>query len=179
MIYDVVVVGAGPAGCQAAISAAHQMHSVLLLNAGLFSSRRGRAFWSKSVELEDVPVSPGVTGPALRKQLDAWIEAYPIVDITIAGEERKAGILHQGGVVLNVVRTDDGHFDVETSTAALKAGVDKTVEHFVGRALIVASGFEDVWPDIEVNEEAESEFKRYQIVYRFSGNKRGWHVRPM
>ncbi|HEV2125331.1 MAG TPA: NAD(P)/FAD-dependent oxidoreductase, partial [Chloroflexota bacterium] len=33
-VYDVAVVGAGPAGAQAAVSAAHQMKHVLILDAG-------------------------------------------------------------------------------------------------------------------------------------------------
>jgi thioredoxin reductase (NADPH) len=176
MDYDVIVIGAGPAGCQAAISAAHQMRHVLLLNAGLIRSRKGRAFWSKSVEIEDVPVFPGVTGPALRKELDGWIDAHPITEFTIAGEKRKSGIVHQAGVVLKVTRKDDGTFELETSTAALKQGVEPTIEHFAGKALVIAAGFEDVWPDIETNSEAESTFKQHQMVFRYAGNKRGWHV---
>jgi len=176
VIYDVIVIGAGPAGSQAAISAAHQMRYVLLLNAGLVSSRKGRAFWSKSVEFEDVPVFPGLTGPALRKQLDAWIEAHPVTEFKIGDTNRKSGIVHQGGVVLTVTRNDSGAFDVETSTAALKSGVEKTVEHFVGHTIVIASGFEDVWPEIEINEEAESTFKQHQMIFRYAGNRRGWHV---
>ena len=48
-VFDVLVIGAGPGGTQAAVSAAHQMRHVLLLDASKVSRRRGRAYWSKTV----------------------------------------------------------------------------------------------------------------------------------
>ena len=51
-VYDVAVIGAGPAGTQAAVSASHQMRHVLVLHSGKVSFSRGRAYWSKSVEIE-------------------------------------------------------------------------------------------------------------------------------
>ena len=36
-IYDVAVIGAGPAGTQAAVSASHQMRHVLVLHSGKVS----------------------------------------------------------------------------------------------------------------------------------------------
>ena len=73
-LYDVMVIGAGPAGTQAAVSAAHQMRHVLVLDAGAVSNRRGRAYWSKSVAIAALPVFPGgVTGPNLDKALKAWM----------------------------------------------------------------------------------------------------------
>ena len=47
-VFDVAVIGSGPAGAQAAVSAAHQMRSVLVVEAGGVSQRKGRAFWNKS-----------------------------------------------------------------------------------------------------------------------------------
>ena len=58
-IYDVAVIGAGPAGAQAAVSASHQMRHVLVLHSGKVSFSRGRAYWSKSVEIEDAPCLSG------------------------------------------------------------------------------------------------------------------------
>ena len=40
-VYDVAVIGAGPAGAQAAISAAHQARHVLVLDAGPISHLKG------------------------------------------------------------------------------------------------------------------------------------------
>ena len=68
-IYDVAVIGAGPAGAQAAVSASHQMRHVLVLHSGKVSFSRGRAYWSKSVEIEDAPVFPGIIGPHFAKEL--------------------------------------------------------------------------------------------------------------
>ncbi|MBT5715271.1 hypothetical protein HOI71_29760, partial [Candidatus Poribacteria bacterium] len=48
-VYDIAVIGAGPAGAQAAISGSHQMRHVLVLDAGRISRREGRAYWSKTV----------------------------------------------------------------------------------------------------------------------------------
>src|SRR5690554_2483976 len=91
-VYDVAVIGAGPAGTQAAVSAAGQMRHVLLLDAGPVSRRRGRAYWSKSVEIEDAPVFPGVTGPNFAKALREWAESFPVHPITIVQKERLTGI---------------------------------------------------------------------------------------
>src|SRR5687768_653657 len=101
-VYDVAVVGAGPAGAQAAVSAAHQMRHVLVFNAGPVSQRKGRAYWSKSVEIVDAPVFFGVTGPKFGGTLLAWMTAHWVRPVTIGGRQRLAGIEQRAGVVLRV-----------------------------------------------------------------------------
>ena len=98
-IYDVAVIGAGPAGAQAAVSASHQMRHVLVLHSGKVSFSRGRAYWSKSVEIEDAPVFPGIIGPHFAKELMQWMESRPVVDFMLGGEKRKTGIDIRDGLV--------------------------------------------------------------------------------
>ena len=174
-IYDVMVIGAGPAGCQAAVSVAHQMRHALILDSGPISKKKGRAYWSKSVRFEDVPIFEGLTGPQLIKRLHEWVAERPVKGVTIAGESRKVGIDYRGGMVLKLSRNEDGPFDLETSVTPLRAE-EKKVEHFYGRTIVIATGFEDVWPDIEVDESAERMYRRHKTVFRYAGNARGWHT---
>ena len=96
--FDVLVIGCGPAGTQAAVSAAHQMRHVALIDGGAVSLRRGRHFWSKSVEFVDAPVFPGITGPAFNRALKEWTEAQPEHEVTIDGEPRHIGIRRIAGL---------------------------------------------------------------------------------
>ena len=91
-MYDVMVIGSGPAGTQAAISAAHQMRHVLVLTAREISRLKGRAYWSKSVMLEDVPVFEGITGPKFAAVLSGWIASRPVREVVIGGRRQKARI---------------------------------------------------------------------------------------
>ncbi len=176
-IYDVLVIGAGPAGTQAAVSAAHQMRHVLLLDAGPISRRRGRAYWSKTVQIMDAPVFPGVTGPQFAKALQAWAAAQPERRVRMGGRERCTGICRAAGHALDLERLDDGTFRVTYATEPLdregRVGASSTAR---GRTVVVASGFEDGWPDIEVDETALRMYRKFQVVYRYAGNRRGWHV---
>lgn len=174
-VYDVAVIGAGPAGTQAAISAAHQMRHVLVIDAGEVSQRKGRAYWSKSVEIEDAPVFTGVTGPKFMKALREWLESRPVREVTIAGERRLTGIEIRGGMVMELVRRGD-LIELVTSVEKLQKGKPLTIERFLARAVVIASGFEDKWPDIEVDESAERLFQKYRAVFRYAGNAKGWHV---
>ncbi|MBU6287440.1 MAG: NAD(P)/FAD-dependent oxidoreductase [Chloroflexi bacterium] len=184
-VFDVAVIGSGPAGAQAAVSAAHQMRSVLVVEAGGVSQRKGRAFWNKSVDFLDVPVFPGITGPKLSQALVAWMGAQPGHVVTISGVSRHTGIWRRAGMVLRVTRGEapDGAtapagylFEIEASTKALKPGVPLTVERFRARSLVIASGFEDVWPDIEVTEGADRLYQSHRVMFRYAGNRKGWHV---
>ena len=87
-VFDVAVIGSGPAGSQSAVSAAHQTRSVLVIEAGAVSQRKGRAFWSKSVEFQDAPVFPGITGPRLATAFSAWMSAQVGRMVTIGGKPR-------------------------------------------------------------------------------------------
>ena len=63
------------------------------------------------------------------------------------------------------------------STAMLpRDGAAPPTETVRARTVVVASGFEDGWPDIEIEPSAERAYARYGVVFRFAGNHRGWHV---
>ena len=175
VIYDVAVIGAGPAGAQAAISASHQMRHVLVLHAGKVSFSRGRAYWSKSVKIEDAPVFPGVIGPHFAKELMKWMEGRPVTDITIHGEKRKTGIEIRDALITKLTREGDV-FGIEASTTALKKEKLTQIENFKFRTVVVASGFDDRWPNIEFQPEAERLYQQYVAVFRYAGNRKGWHV---
>ncbi|MBI3970390.1 MAG: NAD(P)/FAD-dependent oxidoreductase [Chloroflexi bacterium] len=184
-MYDVVVIGAGPAGAQAAVSAAHQMRHVLVLDAGPVSHRKGRAYWSKTVEIIDAPAFPGISGIKFMKALREWMAARPVRTVSISGRARPAGIELRAGMMLRLTRTaaepgeraPAGHlFELEVSTAPLRDEKSPQIERFIGRTVVIASGFDDVWPDIEVEESARRQYRRYASVFRFAGNRKGWHV---
>ena len=174
-IYDVVVIGAGPAGAQAAVSASHQMRHVLVLHSGKVSFSRGRAYWSKSVEIEDAPVFPGIIGPHFAKELMRWMESRPVVDFMIGGEKRKTGIEIRDGLATKLKRNGD-LFELKASTKTLKRGRDLEIAHFKSRTVVVAAGFDDKWPDIEFELGEERLYKQYVTVFRYAGNRKGWHV---
>lgn len=182
-VYDVAVIGAGPAGTQAAVSASHQMKHVLVLHAGKVSFSRGRAYWSKSVEIEDAPVFPGIIGPHFAKALMKWMESRPVVDFMLGTKARQTGIEIRDGMVTHLTRIPDDAqtgkasiFELEASTASLKKNAPLQVEHFHARTVVIASGFDDKWPDIEFQADAERLYKQYATVFRYAGNRKGWHV---
>ncbi len=174
-IYDVAVIGAGPAGTQAAVSASHQMRHVLVLHSGKVSFSRGRAYWSKSVEIEDAPVFPGIIGPHFAKELMKWMESRPVTDFMLGEEHRKTGIDVKDGMVTQLTRNND-IFELEASTTALKKDTAPQTGHFKSHTVVVASGFDDKWPDIEFQADAERLYKQYATVFRYAGNRKGWHV---
>ena len=47
---------------------------------------------------------------------------------------------------------------------------------FKSRTVVVAAGFDDKWPDIELDPDAERLYKQYATVFRYAGNRKGWHV---
>ena len=153
------------------------MRHVLLLDAAPISQRKGRAYWSKSVAFEDVPVFGAITGPKFIQALRDWTAYHPVRTITLAGQSRSAGIRYQPAYVRRVIRTPDGPLAIEAATEPITVGgVEPRRETFLARTLIVASGFEDKWPDIEVNESASRLYKRHSTLFRFAGNRKGWHV---
>lgn len=174
-IYDVAVIGAGPAGTQAAVSASHQMRHVLVLHSGKVSFSRGRAYWSKSVEIEDAPVFPGIIGPNFAKELMKWMESRPVVQFMLGEEHCKTGIEIKDGLVTRLTR-NNGIFELEASTKTLKKDTPLQIEHFKSHTVVVASGFDDKWPDIEFQADADRLYKQYATVFRYAGNKKGWHV---
>ncbi len=176
-VFDIIVVGAGPAGTQAAVSAAHQMRHVLLLDGGGVSRNRGRAYWSKSVQILDAPVFTGVTGPNFARALAEWAYAQPERCATIGGTDRWVGIRRVDGIANGLQRAADGLWELECSILPLdREGRQQATYSTRSRQVIVASGFEDGWPDIEREKGAKRMYERYRTVYRYAGNRRGWHV---
>lgn len=174
-VYDLAVIGAGPAGAQAAVSAAHQMRHVIVFDAGAVSQRKGRSYWSKSVEFEDAPVFAAITGPKFVRELHAWLRSHPAAVQPTGSGARPVGIELQPGVVMDVERRGEG-FALEVSTGPLGRDGTPPRRRFLARTVVVAAGFEDRWPDIEVQEQAERMMQRYRTVFRYAGNARGWHV---
>lgn len=166
--YDVAVIGAGPAGVQAAVSAWHQGREVLVLDAGEVSNRKGRAYWSKSVPIEDAPGLPPTTGPQLRRILHGLLRSHPPGD----GEP---GITLQGAYVLDVEAAEGG-FSITASLGPQRDGKPIRQGTFHARAIVVASGFEDGWPAIEDEQDKDRLHERYRTVFRYAGNRRGWHL---
>ncbi len=167
--FDVAVIGMGPAGAQAAVSAWHQGRDVLVLDAGEVSQRKGRAYWSKSVPLEDIPFVSPITGPRLRASVQERLRS---LQPPAPGE---SGVTLRGAYVLRVSRGDGG-FEIEASTKPLLRGEIAERETFAARALVVASGFEDGWPEIEVDPAGRRMLERYRTVFRYAGNGSGWHL---
>ena len=124
------------------------MRHVLVLHSGKVSFSRGRAYWSKSVEIEDAPVFPGIIGPHFAKELMRWMESRPVVDFMVGGEKRKTGIDIRDGLVMTLKRNGEV-FELKASTKTLRRGRDLARARFKARTVVVASGFDDKWPDIE------------------------------
>ncbi len=168
-LYDVAVIGAGPAGVQAAISAWHQGRRVLVLDAGAVSQRKGRAYWAKSVAIEDAPGLAPITGPKLRAHL------HHLLRLRAAADPEEPRIELRGAYVLGL-RRDGGQFLISASLAPLKDGRVQATGSFRARRVVVASGFEDGWPEIEVDERGRRMLERYRAVFRYAGNQGGWHL---
>ncbi len=168
-VFDVAVIGMGPAGAQAAVSAWHQGRDVLVLDAGEVSQRKGRAYWAKSVEIEDIPFVAPVTGPKLRAQVQARLRALA------PGAPGARGVTLRGAYVLRVARAGDA-FALEASTGPLRDGKIVARETFAARTVVVATGFEDGWPEIELDAAGRRMLERYRTVFRYAGNQSGWHL---
>ncbi len=81
MIYDVIIIGAGPAGVTAAVYAARQQLSILLLSKDI-----GGQVAKKAVDIENYPGFEKISGPELvdlyKKQLEANDLAVTIEEVT-------------------------------------------------------------------------------------------------
>src|SRR5687768_1524748 len=120
------------------------MRHVLLLDAAPISQRKGRAYWSKSVAFQDVPVFGAITGPKFTQALREWTGHHPVRTVTIANRERLTGIEYRAGYVLRVRRSGEsgdvpqGLLEIEASTAPLpRAGEAAQTETFLARRLVV------------------------------------------
>ena len=110
MLYDIIVVGGGPAGLTAAIYGARAGKSVLLLER---ESIGGQIVYSPLVE--NYPALPHISGAELANQMCEQVEA---LGVEIAPEE-----------AIGAERQDDGTFLLSTDRGSHR-----------GRALILATG---------------------------------------
>lgn len=79
-LYDVIVIGAGPAGCSAAIYAARKQLKTLLIT---------ESFGGQSIVSDDIQNwigEPHISGLELAKKLEAHVRSYP--EITIKSPEK-------------------------------------------------------------------------------------------
>ena len=176
-VFDVAVIGSGPAGAQAAVSAAHQMRHVVLIDGGSVSLRRGRHFWTKSVDIVDAPVFQAITGPALRRALLQWLTAQPVRTVQLGDNARRVGIHRLPAYVTDLQRATNESFNLTVSTAFRPEGDEAlSTDTLMARTIVVATGFEDNWPAIEIDSSAQRAYERYRVLFRYAGNHRGWHV---
>lgn len=108
--YDVIIIGAGPAGASAAIYAARASLSTLVIEQGMPGGQI-----ATSDEIENYPGIPHVSGSELGNLMATH------------AEESGARIVYE--MVTEIERTDDGTYVVKTDSA-----------YYDARALIVATG---------------------------------------
>ena len=145
------------------------------------ATSKGGAFWSKSVQIEDAPRLRGGSSAATScgRYANGWTAAR-----CAKGGNRRPHPAHRYRVPTRLraqapgaQRRADAVLRWKTSVEPLRS--ERPIKHTPlpgPGTVVVASGFDDVWPDIEVNEQAERLYQRYQTVFRFAGNRRGWHV---
>ena len=104
-----------------------------------------------------------------------WMESRPVVDFMLGSEKRKTGIDIRDGMVTKLTRNGD-LFELEASTRTPKQNTPLEMTSFKSRTVVVAVGFDDKWPDIEFEPDAERLYKQYATVFRYAGNRKGWHV---
>ena len=68
------------------------------------------------------------------------------------------------------------YLNSEASTKTIKQNTPLGMTSFKARTVVVAAGFDDKWPDIEFEPDAERLYKQYATVFRYAGNRKGWHV---
>ena len=128
MLYDILIVGGGPAGLTATIYGARAGRSVLLLER---ESIGGPIVYSPMVE--NYPALPHVSGSELAARLYEQVEA---LGVEIASEEVTAAEKTPGGVFR--VTTDCGAY--EGRTLILAAGVRHRSLGLPGEAELVGAG---------------------------------------
>ena len=153
---------------------------VLVLDAGPISHLKGRAFWSKSVQIEDAPVFQGVIGSHFMRALREWMASRPVREVTIGGRNPAHRYRVPSLATCSQLRAlaMPSQRSLRWKHRSCRSAPERPIKRtqFRARTVVVASGFDDVWPDIEVNEQAERLYQRYRTVFRFAGNRHGWHV---
>lgn len=111
--YDVVIVGAGPAGMTTALYASRANLSVLMLDRGIYGGNL-----NNTATIENYSGFKSVQGPDLAKQMYEGATQF--------------GAQYAYGTVTKIEKADDGSFKVQTD-------MDKT---YTAKAVVIASGSE-------------------------------------
>lgn len=127
-IYDIIIVGAGPAGLAAAIYAARRKVNVVVLEAETVGGQI-----AKTPLMENYPGTPNISGPELAKMMREQVEALS-VKIKM---ERVVDILKEGESF--VVRTEMANYNANavilaTGVQQKKLGIQEE-EKFIGRGV--------------------------------------------
>ena len=107
MLYDLIIIGAGPAGITAAVYAARKKMSFLVVTGDI----GGQAAWSG--DIENYTGYQFITGPELASKFEEHMRKYGIT--VKEGEEVKS--LERSGVVIKI-RTGKGEYESRTAIIA-------------------------------------------------------------
>lgn len=120
--YDLIIIGGGPAGLQAALSAGRVRRTTLLLDSGDYRN-------APAGHMHNVLGHDGVPPADLRRAAHEELSRYPSVEVRS---------------VMATQIDEDGRDDVPVFDVVLHGG-----EGVTGRAVVLATGVRDVLPEID------------------------------